>query len=78
MTRSEFTALSNIIDETKTILEKIYIMFDRVLNTPLTMIVSRYWESISNKTKFLFSVLAKKTQVIFFLENGSTCEMLVN
>ena len=25
------------------------------------MVVARYWESISNKTKFLFSVLEEKT-----------------
>ena len=37
-----------------TILLKSSIIFDRVLNTPLTMTISRYWEIISNKTKNLF------------------------
>ena len=33
------------------------------------MAVPRYWESISNKTKILFSLLAKKAQLSFILDN---------
>ena len=43
------------------ILKKSLFMFSRVLNTFLMMVVARYWESISKKTKFLFSVLEEKT-----------------
>ena len=33
------------------------------------MAVPRYWDSISNKTKILFSLLAKKAQLSFILDN---------
>ena len=33
------------------------------------MAVPRDWESISNKTKILFSLLAKKAQLSFILDN---------
>ena len=33
------------------------------------MAVPRYWESISNKTKILFSLPAKKAQLSFILDN---------
>ena len=51
------------------------IRFYRVLNTPLIMTVARHWESVSTKTKILFSVLAKKTQSLFILDNGNTYKM---
>ena len=35
------------------------------------MAVARYWESISYKTKILFSILTEKTQSTFILDNGS-------
>ena len=31
--------------------------------------VTKYWERTSNKTKILFSILAKKTQSTFILDN---------
>ena len=34
------------------------------------MAVARYWESISNETKTLFSVIAKKMKSTFSLEKG--------
>ena len=39
------------------------------------MTVARCWGSISNKAKILFGVLAKKTQSIFILDNGSNYKM---
>ena len=39
------------------------------------MTVTRYWEIFSNKTKILFSILAKKTQSTFILDNGSSYKM---
>ena len=45
------------------------IMCNRVLNTPLTVTVTWYWSSVSNKTKISFSILAKKTQSRFCLDN---------
>ena len=39
------------------------------------MTVTRYWEIFSNKTKILFSILAKKTQSTFILDNGSSYNM---
>ena len=36
------------------------------------MTVTKYWESVSNKTEILFSVLAKKAPSIFILDNGIT------
>ena len=45
------------------------IMCNRVLNTPLTVTVTWYWSSVSNKTKISFSILAKKTQSTFCLDN---------
>ena len=47
-------------------------MFNRVLNTPLMMTVAGYGDNLSNKTKILFSILAKKTQSILFLDNYSS------
>ena len=63
MIRDKYKTLSNINDEVKKplpILAKSSILFGKILNTPLTMNVTRYWESICNKTKFLFSFLAKR------------------
>ena len=37
--------------------------------------VARYFESICNKTNFLFSLLAKKIQPTFIFDNGSTYKM---
>ena len=39
------------------------------------MTVTRYWGSIYNKIKNLFSALVKKTQSTFLLDNGNTYEM---
>ena len=39
------------------------------------MAVARYWESICNKRKILFPVLAKKTQSTFILDNGTNYKM---
>ena len=50
-------------------------MFYSALNAPLMLTVARYFENISNKIKFLLSLLAKKTQPIFILSNGSTDKM---
>ena len=50
--------------------------FKWVLNTPLLMVVAGYRDNLFNKTKVLFSVLAKKTQSILFLDSyGSTYDM---
>ena len=52
-----------------------FIRVYRVLNTPLMMTVARHWECVSTKTKILFSVLTKKTQSTFILDNGNTYKM---
>ena len=39
------------------------------------MFVARYSGNISNKTKIMFSKLAKKTQSTFILDNGSNYKM---
>ena len=39
------------------------------------MAVARYWESISNKTEVLFSVLDEETQATFTLDHGNTYKM---
>ena len=52
-----------------------FIKFYRVLNTPLMMTVARHWESVFTKTKILFSVITKKTQSTFILDNGKTYKM---
>ena len=57
------------------ILEKGSIRFYRVLNASLVMTVARHWESVSTKTKVLFSVLIKKTQSTFVLVKGNTYKM---
>ena len=44
-------------------------MFDRILTTFRMMAVDRYSDSISNKTKISFKVLAKKTQSALILDN---------
>ena len=42
------------------------------------MTVARYWGSISNKTKILFKVLAKKTQATFIILNDSNYKKSYN
>ena len=39
------------------------------------MTVAGYWESVFNKTKVLFRVLAKETQTTFILDSGNNCKM---
>ena len=73
MNRGKFRTLSKGNDGAKNryvcILTRSSIMFVRVLNMPLMMTVAKYWESTSNKTKMLYSILAKKTQSTFILGN---------
>ena len=42
-------------------------MFNRVLNTSLMMFVAGYGDNLFNKTKILFSILAKRHNQYYFV-----------
>ena len=71
MIRGEFRTLSNINDRAERRhqfwLKKLN-HFWQASNTPQMMTVARYWESISNKTKILLGVLAKRRITMYSWE----------